>query len=736
MNTIRLKSCKLIFILSKFLLSFIVITMVECSQPRNDINVQPDGMIHLSNEKIGIQLDQNLCWTIDYKNNGESLSLNKVDEADSLLLPSHFIKTNHQTISKFLRDDTDLLVKKIKTEFGPGKRFVFTGNYQGEDGLAIEKKLVIELYDDFPDLAITYAEFRNISKNNSLELSEVWSSCLQLDASLLDSHLQPYELCTFYGTAGRPILPIDGLIPADLDIENFNGRPVELEGIKKGNGGLPLLDLWSRDMGIGIGCIEPIWKNLYLPLKVQQNGKVLAAIRELPGLNLNQPVILKPGQKYETVKTFVVVHSLDFFHAALRYSQLMQRQGLKMESEYTADDYLAGWCSWNDYCTIAMASKKDVMLLEPVMNRLDELKKLGLKLVIFDAGWFNNQGDWMPNTDPRSFPGGEDQLKAVIKEIHRQGFKVMLWISFLTADPGSEVDKQHPDWMIRKPDGRNHLDRWSGNTMCPSLPEVQEYHRQLARRLVGEYGADAFKVDGMYTCPPCYHPGHQHANPNQSCEDYYKVFKAFYQEAKSINPQVTVMECPCGTICSFATLPYVSQSIAADPPDYLTVRRYMKLYRALKGSNSPYSSDYTNVEEGALRLPTAVGCGSVPQTFYGVTPDSLTFDYYKKWFRIYNDEMISRSEYLNLYDIFYDQPETYVFRKNSEQGDIFYYSFFADDTSWAGKVQLRGLTKSENYQVIDFVNERELATVPGSNPEFQIAFENYLLLKCIPRQKQ
>ena len=718
------------------LLTILIITaFLGCSQGRDDIIVQSDGKIHLTNSRIEIQLDSNLCWTIDYVNDGERLSLNRSEELDSLLLPSHFLKANGHTISKFIRDDKDLQVKKIKTEFGSGKRFVFTGNYQGEDGLAIEKKLVIELYDDFPDLAITYAEFRNISDDKNIELSEVWSSCLQLDASRLDSHLKPYELCTFYGTAGRPILPIAGPIPADLDIENFNGRPVELEGIKKGNGGLPLLDLWCRQMGIGIGCIEPVWKNLYLPIKVQQNGKVLTAIRELPGLNLETPLVLKPGQSYKTIRTFVVVHSLDFYHTALRYSQLMQRQGLEMESEYTADDYLAGWCSWNDYCTVAMASKKDVMLLEPVMNRLNELKELGLKLVIFDAGWFNNQGDWMPNSVPRSFPGGEGQLKDVIDEIHQQGFKVMLWISFLTADPGSEVEKMHPEWMIRKPDGSNHLDRWSGNTMCPSLPEVQEYHRELARRLVGEYGADAFKVDGMYTCPPCYHPDHRHANPNQSCEDYYKVFQAFYEEAKSINRQVTVMECPCGTICSFATLPYVSQTIAADPPDYITVRRYMKLYRALKGSTSPYSSDYTNVEEGALRLPTAVGCGSVPQTFYGVTPDSHTFNDYKKWFKIYNYEMISRSEYLNLYDIFYDQPETYVFRKTSQQGDILYYSFFADDTSWAGTVQLRGLTKEGTYQVIDFVNNRELGTVSESHPEIQIAFQNYLLIKCIPKTK-
>jgi hypothetical protein len=66
---------------------------------------------------------------------------------------------------------------------------------------------------------------------------------------------------------------------------------------------------------------------------------------------------------------------------------------------------------------------------------------------------------------------------------------------------------------------------------------------------------------------------------------------------------------------------------------------------------------------------------------------------------------------------------------------MFFYSFFADDTSWNGTVQLRGLTKTETYQVIDFVNNRELGTVSGSHSEIQISFQNYLLIKCVPQTK-
>jgi len=373
------------------------------------------------------------------------------------------------------------------------------------------------------------------------------------------------------------------------------------------------------------------------------------------------------------------------------------------------------------------------MLLKPVMEHMKELHRYGIKLMIFDAGWFNNQGDWRPNPDPRSFPNGDSDIKETINKIHENRYKVMLWISLLTADPWSEVAETHPEWMMKKANGENHLDRWSGYTMCPCLPEVQEYHRDMARRLVGEYGADAFKIDGMYTCPPCYNPAHNHKNPNESSEDFYKLFKAFYEEAKSINPDVAVMVCPCGTICSYAILPYVSQTIGADPPNYLTVRRFGKLHRALKGANSPYSSDNTDGRRGLLKLPTAIGCGAVPQTFYGETPDENADKWYKKWFDIYNKEMISQGEYINLYDIYYDKPEIHLIRKSSKTGDIYYYSMYADNDEWSGKIELRGLDKDIEYRIIDYPNDRELGTVNGNLPKIDVSFKDYLLIKCVPK---
>ncbi len=606
-----------------FLLLFIIGLFFKSLPGEEEISFsyKPDGYIWFKNSQIELRFDRYMYCKVYYRKNGEILSLNDASRNSPLSLPSHFICIDGTAIKDFMVDYDNIVCEEIDTRFGKGKRLVLIGVADGPKGTMIGKKLTIELYEEYPDVAITYAEYKNLSIYEDLNLTDVYSNCYRLDASLVEPALKPYQMHAFYGTGGRPTPPIYTIIPDDFCEENYIGRNENLEGIKKGNGGIPVIDLWCKKMGMGVGHIEPVWKNLYLPIKVQDDGKVMIAVREEPSVNLLKPYVFHKGETFKSVKTFVTVHSLDFYDTLARYSALMRVQGIEMHTPYTEDDYLPAWCSWNTYCTVGRATKHDVMLVKPVMERVKELHRYGIKLVIFDAGWFNNQGDWYPNPDPRSFPNGDSDIKRVINEIHKNGYKVMLWISLLTADPWSEVAKKHPEWMIKKANGKYHLDRWSGYTMCPSLPEVQEYYRGLARRLVGEYGADAFKIDGMYTCPPCYNPEHHHKNPNESSEDFYKVFKAFYEEAKSINPDVTVMVCPCGTLSSYAILPYITQTIAADPPGYLTVRWVGKVYRALKGANSPYSSDYVQVERGWLRLPTAIGCGAVPQTFHGEKPD-------------------------------------------------------------------------------------------------------------------
>ena len=722
----------------KYSIVLLLLLLVGCSNNSNvNININSDKSVVVEGAGIKLVFDKNIYSTVFMKKNGKLLSLNKNKGVDAESLPSFYVATNKGIIKNFKLDFDKIKIEDITTEFGKGKKVILIGRSEEIAGVPIEEILTVEIYDDFPTSAIMSAEFKNISDNKSIELTEVYSNSYQLDASSVSENKKGNNLYSFYGTDGRIFRQIEEPLPRKFNAVNFTGRPDSLEGIKKGNGGIPIVDVWAKEMGVGIGHIEKEWKNLYLPIRSQKNGKVFIGIREIPNLNLERPFILEPNKSFKTVRTFLNVHSLDFYNTVKVYSKMMSKQGLNFSTKSTNNDYLSAWCSWNDYSTHAMASKKDVMVSKLIIDRLPDLKKMKIEEVIFDAGWFNNQGDWMPNTDPLTFPNGEKDIIETIKTIHAAGLKVKLWISYLTADPWSKVSKEHPEWMIKKTDGSYHLDRWSGYTMCPSLPEVQEYYKKMAERLVGKYGADGFKVDGMYVCPPCYNPEHHHKNPNESSEDFHKVFKSFYEGAKGVDSESVIMACPCGSLCDYASLPYITQTISSDPITYESVRRRAKIYRALKGASTPYNSDFIDVNVGNMKFPimfaNAIGVGAVPQSFYGKTPSEDVLDIYKKWFGIYSSEMISKAEYLNLYDMNFDKPETHVFRKEEDGKEIFYYSFYADESSWSGNIELRGLNSTKEYKVIDYVNNNELATVSTSSPSIKVNFENYLFVKCIEK---
>jgi alpha-galactosidase len=89
--------------------------------------------------------------------------------------------------------------------------------------------------------------------------------------------------------------------------------------------------------------------------------------------------------------------------------------------------------------------------------------------------------------------------------------------------------------------------------------------------------------------------------------------------------------------------------------------------------------------------------------------------------------MLSKGIYLNLYDIVYDKPESYVINKDGN----FYYAFYAAD--WNGKIELRGL-EDKIYKVLDYENQVDLGTVKGPAGIISPSFKAHLLIECVPVQ--
>lgn len=116
-----------------------------------------------------------------------------------------------------------------------------------------------------------------------------------------------------------------------------------------------------------------------------------------------------------------------------------------------------------------------------------------------DDGWQTAVGDWKEDTE--KFPRG---LKASADDIHQAGFKAGLWLAPFSAQRGSELISDHPDWLLR------HRGRpwyagcnWGGfYSLDIDNRGVQDHLKRVFDRVFGEWGFDLVKLDFLYSAAP------------------------------------------------------------------------------------------------------------------------------------------------------------------------------------------------------------------------------------------
>jgi alpha-galactosidase len=286
-------------------------------------------------------------------------------------------------------------------------------------------------------------------------------------------------------------------------------------------------------------------------------------------------------------------------------------------------------------------------------------------------------------------------------------------------------------------------------TLDPSLPEVQGYFKQLTEKFIRDWGFDGSKLDNIYSVPACYNPAHHHKSPQESVNAMADVYKIIFQTTRAIKPESVTQACPCGTPPSLAWLPFIDQAVTADPVGAVQVRRRIKMYKALLGPHAAVYGDHVelsvmtpvgkgNWSEHGDDFASTLGVGGVPGTKF-VWPDpgpkykpvNLTTEkeaHWKKWIGLYNEKMLSKGDFRDLYVYGYDSPEAYAIEKDGKM----YYAFFADQKSpFSGEVELRGL-KVGKYHVVDYADAKDLGTVqaePNGVAKLKAEFKDNLLLE-------
>jgi alpha-galactosidase len=508
--------------------------------------------------------------------------------------------------------------------------------------------------------------------------------------------------------------------------DNFLGHLQNAEG-----GGLPLVYFWNRSQGLALMHLETVPKDWYMPVEAGESA-VRAA------LELRQPLTLLPGESFKGLETVISWHQADFFAPLALYRELMAARGLSAPVPVPAN-FEPGWCSWGYEFDVRPGEMSGVL---PV------LEELGIKWLTLDDRWFDAYADWNPRKE--TFPGGADDLRRMNERIHVAGGFSQIWWYPLCVEDGhgkwdsheygqAQLFKQHPDWLVLTADGSVARNNRQLAMLCPALPAVQENLRELTLRFIRDWGFDGHKLDNIYNMPACHNPAHQHARPEESTEAFAEAYRIIFETTRQLRPDSVTQICPCGTPLTFSLLPYTDQTVTADPTSSQQIRQRIKFYKALSGPKTAVFADHVELSDGGVDFASEIGAGGVPATKF-IWPDEAQVRArlkevwtlpeekkinWQKWFDIYNKYRPAEGEYLNLYDLAFDTPETHVLRKQ----DAHYYAFF--ERHFAGRLELRGL-ELRSYQVLDYVNQRSLGTINGASPWLDAQFDGSLLLLVTP----
>ncbi|MDY2820864.1 MAG: glycoside hydrolase family 36 protein [Oscillospiraceae bacterium] len=156
-------------------------------------------------------------------------------------------------------------------------------------------------------------------------------------------------------------------------------------------------------------------------------------------------------------------------------------------------DRLTGYTSWYNYF-----QKIDENIILRDLKGLSRARE-SVNIFQIDDGYEPFVGDWL-DYNGKDFPNG---MKTIADAVHREGYLAGIWLAPFNVQRGkSRILKEHPDWLIRNPDGKPQLGcvAWGGAyTLDIYNPEVREHLKKVFYTVLDDWGYDMVKLDFLYS---------------------------------------------------------------------------------------------------------------------------------------------------------------------------------------------------------------------------------------------
>ncbi len=483
---------------------------------------------------------------------------------------------------------------------------------------------------------------------------------------------------------------------------------------------LPISDIYIAHGGITVGDASATRRELHTPVEETADSATVAI--KWRGKTVTPDAPVPAGE------SFVNVHPGDYYSGLRGYKNAMENLGIVMQTNIADRSYELRWEAWG---------WSTDWTVDLIIGELDKLKAAGIKQITVDDGWFDHGGDWQLN--PSKFPNGEADMIRLVDAIHDRGMTALLW--WRPCDGGkddSRLHLEHPEYFIMNPDGstaklgspgKTDPTQWSadaGYALCPTSAGAIQSTVDFVNRAMNEWGFDGFKADYVWSLPKCYNPEHNHPYPEESTEKQENFYRESYNAMVANDPDVFNLLCNCGAPQDYYSLRYMTQVVTSDPTSLDQTRTRAKMFKALMGDDYPVTTDHNE-----NWYSTTVGTGSVliDKNAY----NGADFDYYKKWLKIADTVQLHKGNFIgDLYCYGFDPYETYVVEKDG----VMHYAFYRDGSKFTTvgypDIELRGLDPNKMYRIVDYVNDRVVATnLMGDNAVFNSRFTKDLLVKAV-----
>ena len=322
-----------------------------------------------------------------------------------------------------------------------------------QSGLSV--RCVIIAYRDFPTIEWTLY-FKNSGKSDTpiiadIQALDTWiqrasgdadSKPVILQGVLIGQNAKTREFVLHHQT-GSPCLasdyqPFETVLPphASKRINTRGGRPT--------NSDLPYFNVAWQDQGM---LLVLGWSGQWAAQFERDAGNGLHVRAGQEGTHFK----LHPGEEVRSPKSVVQFYEGDWIHGQNIWRRWMLAHNMPRPHGQLPKP-LTGTCIDGQFTGMRSHARAQIEAMDQMMGM-----DLPLTHWWIDAGWYECRewpqvGNW--RVDQTRYPHG---IREVFDEAHKRGLQTVLWFEPERVRPDTDLDQQHPEWLLKSDGKPNRL---------------------------------------------------------------------------------------------------------------------------------------------------------------------------------------------------------------------------------------------------------------------------------------